>query len=259
MLHTLHLRTSFLASSEFLSSNTAADHCFSHAFIRKAYSLLLERVSYCQANMPPSTPHSTPLYSLSIDDTVNVPLERTEYPKVPFWIRSEWEHFKDEQKKGGVHTEDCCLHKKKDKNLPSKPLAYITNANGIGVTGFQASAIQSTAGHIWNAIAKKGLDPTTWTQAEVLAVQYYRQQMYKAYPNLRLCDSHWKADLLAVNEYPGWHRSRKETASEPKLESEEPVAEGLSVGPSMTHPSKKRKKDINEGVIVKGTNLCSNV
>ena len=110
-------------------------------------------------------------------------------------------------------------------------------------------------------------------------MQYYRQQMYKAYPNLRLCDSHWKADLLAVNEYPGWHRSRKETASEPKLESEEAVAEGLSVGPSMTHPSKKRKKDINEGVIVnkktkltdkqaslplekpsiKGTNLCSNV
>ncbi|KAF8510432.1 hypothetical protein JB92DRAFT_2585016, partial [Gautieria morchelliformis] len=88
-------------------------------------------------------------------------------------------------------------------------LAYITDQDGVGIDGLQAGAIRASARYIWYSIHSKGMAPVTWSQASINAVQYYCTHMYDAHPDLHLCEGDWKVDLLAVDEFPGWIRSRR--------------------------------------------------
>ncbi|KAJ7711773.1 hypothetical protein B0H16DRAFT_1744851 [Mycena metata] len=47
--------------------------------------------------------------------------------------------------------------------------------------------------------------PATWGNASLSVVNYHRAEMYKAYPLLRLCQSHWKVDLMATSAYSSWY------------------------------------------------------
>jgi hypothetical protein len=146
------------------------------------------------------------------------PPSRDNYPSVPFWTRQEWESFKNEDRHTGLHTEERRHGKVKDKSQPSRCLAYITDAAGIGVDGYKGASIRATTRQVWAYIAKQGQAPMTWSQAHISAVQYYRQEMYRDHPDLRLCEGDWKVDLLAVQNYPAWCRTRTKLVAGMKAE-----------------------------------------
>jgi hypothetical protein len=37
--------------------------------------------------------------------------------------------------------------------------------------------------------------------------QYFQSEMYKCFPELFLCENHWKVDQIVISIYPGWYRN----------------------------------------------------
>ncbi|KAF8532353.1 hypothetical protein JB92DRAFT_3138367 [Gautieria morchelliformis] len=202
--------------------------------IRESYAMLLEKLSTSTLAQAPTTTPSKAKGELTA-------MNRQEYPKVPFWTRGEWASFKDNEKKAGIHSDAKPRGRQKDRSLPNKALAYITDAEGVGVDGYQAHAIRDRARLLWAAIAAAGCAPPTWSQAHITSVQYYRREMYDSHPNLRLCEGDWKVDMLAIDEYPGWYRPRKENISDIKPEPDNTTIGTLAaaLAPPMINPKKR--------------------
>jgi hypothetical protein len=127
-----------------------------------------------------------------------------DYPKVPFLTPGEWVAFNDNKKKDSIHSDTRQHGQQKDCSLPNKTLAYITDTEGVGVSGYQAHAIQDHARLVCMAIATTGCAPPTWSQEPITSIQYYHWEMCNTHPNLTLCEGDWKVHMLAINEYPCW-------------------------------------------------------
>ncbi|KAF8511248.1 hypothetical protein JB92DRAFT_3144157 [Gautieria morchelliformis] len=208
--------------------------------IRESFAGLLEKLS--TGTCAPALTCSQPITPGTV-----VIAKREDYPLIPFWTRGEWGVFKEKEKKAGIQADARHCGRQKDRSLPNRPLAYITNAEGVGVDGYQAHAIRDRARLIWNAIAAAGCAPPTWSQAHLTAVQYYRQQMYNAHPNLQLCEGDWKVDMLAIDEYPGWYRPRKENLTDIKPDPESVSIGTVALAPPIINPTKRRHEGADRG------------
>ncbi|KAF8463583.1 hypothetical protein JB92DRAFT_2838875 [Gautieria morchelliformis] len=135
----------------------------------------------------------------SLDISVNSPNSpdmpnELDYPHAAYWTREEWDSFRDDQKISGLHTTNSRLIRLKDLSLPNHSLAYITN---------------ETARRLFASLHEAGYAPKTWSRAPFDAVEYFQANMYKHYPDLRLCEGHWKLNLFATQEYPAFTRALK--------------------------------------------------
>jgi hypothetical protein len=146
---------------------------------------------------------------------------------VPFWTRSQWDNRLDKNI-SSPNEEDTTS---KDDSLPCKSLAFVTTHEGIPITNAQGKAIRKTERHIWAELARQGCDPLSWAKAPITTIQYYRTTMYKNHPELRLCDNHWKVDLLAISDYPSWHRNPKNSSITAKIKLE-PMTTSSHTAPS---------------------------
>ncbi|KAF8509333.1 hypothetical protein JB92DRAFT_3144742 [Gautieria morchelliformis] len=158
-----------------------------------------------------SKPQSHQMKSLDISvNSVNSPdmPNELDYPHAAYWTREEWDSFRDDQKISGLHTTNSRRIRLKDLSLPNPSLAYITNEVGTGVNGYQAKDMQQTARRLFAPLHEAGYAPKTWTRAPFDAVEYFRANMYKHYPDLRLCEGHWKLNLFASQEYPAFTRPK---------------------------------------------------
>jgi hypothetical protein len=86
------------------------------------------------------------------------------------------------------------------------------------ITEAKASEVSHHCRLIWEYLAQQGVAPTTWKKCSAPAAQYYYSEIYKFHPDLRLCDGNWKAEKLAVDTYPGWHRTRFSSSADVKRE-----------------------------------------
>jgi hypothetical protein len=59
-------------------------------------------------------------------------------------------------------------------------------------------------------VLDQNLLPATWSQASSTASNFFRQEMLKYCPALRLCANHWKVDTLATEIYSQWVRRRRD-------------------------------------------------
>ncbi|KAF8512637.1 hypothetical protein JB92DRAFT_3096734 [Gautieria morchelliformis] len=125
-----------------------------------------------------------------------------DYPHAAYWTHEEWDSFR--QKISGLHTTNSRRIRLKDLSLPNASLAYITNEVGTGVNGYQAKYMQQTARRLFASLHEAGYAPKTWSRAPFDAVEYFWANMYKHYPDLRLCEGHWKLNLFASQEYPAF-------------------------------------------------------
>jgi hypothetical protein len=99
------------------------------------------------------------------------------------------------------------------------------NKHGIGVNGYQAENICKTCRAIFISLNKGGSALKTWSQARYDAIQYYRQEMYRSFPDLCLCDDDWKVNQLAINEYPGFSRSIAQNTFKQETTDEVPATD----------------------------------
>ncbi|KAF8473798.1 hypothetical protein JB92DRAFT_3134735 [Gautieria morchelliformis] len=208
--------------------------------IRESFSGLLEKVS-----TRAYAPILAGAQSTSLGTVTSIRCE--DYPLVPFWMHGEWGIFKENEKKAGIQADTRQRGRQKDRSQPNKALAYITNTEGVGIDGYQAHAICDNAWLVWTAIATRGCVPPTWSQAHLTCVQYYCQHMYNDHPILRLCEGNWKVDLLAIDEYLGWYRPRKDNLSDIKPEPENMNISTSALAPPILNLTKRRQEGTDCG------------
>ncbi|KAF8572885.1 hypothetical protein K439DRAFT_1625466 [Ramaria rubella] len=164
--------------------------------MQKLYSTLLERLGTNPAPLLPGPPPES-----------KAPPDRSNYPDVPFWTWSDYETHKQDQKSSGFTKRGS---KRKDTAAPSPSLTFITDARGTPVSQHTAMEMCAHCHSIWTHLAAKGLVPTTWSNAALDAIDYYRQEMLAKYPDLGLADDHWKVDQIATQNYPAWIRTHRQ-------------------------------------------------
>jgi hypothetical protein len=92
-------------------------------------------------------------------------------------------------------------------------MRYIENEHGEVVDGYRATAIRENAHKIWFLLLENNLAPRTWGVATLEVCKHYNAEMVLHAPELRYCDSNWKAQHIATQNYSSWystHGTRKE-------------------------------------------------
>lgn len=120
------------------------------------------------------------------------PLERAEYPDVKFWYLADWTQF--------------CSNRKRDAtNKPQlTAMQYMEDQHGHAVSGESVDLMRSLAQDIWVELGISGAASTTWSQVDVESKKGYYRAMAASFFNLRLCDSDWKAERIAEDNYTLW-------------------------------------------------------
>ncbi|KAJ7246890.1 hypothetical protein B0H12DRAFT_1073053 [Mycena haematopus] len=163
----------------------------------------------------------------SVNPGALVLADRKEYPDVVFWTRRR---FNESQKTKAVATMNSMPGKRgrsraaQDINVMTQ---YLEKTDGSIVSGNEAATIRATQITIWNQILQTSPSnlPRTWKQASITVVNYHRAELYTAYPLLRLCESHWKADLLATTSYPSWYKKNVKSKSKSTKPAKRPAAD----------------------------------
>jgi hypothetical protein len=145
---------------------------------RDSYLLLLDKVSTGTLAMPMLATMAHEMQARI--HATSQPLSRDNHLNVTFWTRQEWVTFKNDQKNISLHASNIARHK--EKHTPSKSLAYVMDIHGNGVNGYQAAAICATTRQVLAYITKEGHAPMTWSQANISAMQYHHQEMYRDHP-----------------------------------------------------------------------------
>ncbi|KDQ07817.1 hypothetical protein BOTBODRAFT_59750 [Botryobasidium botryosum FD-172 SS1] len=137
------------------------------------------------------------------------PLSRDDYPAVRFWTRDEWNIWEAEAGVAAepVQTTEPGVRRRgrtRAANGENVTLQFVEDEDGISVSGYAATAIRSRCRQIWHQLLLHSLAPARWGDATTDSCDFYRSEMYTEFPELRLCEKHWKVDLVALLNYPNW-------------------------------------------------------
>lgn len=141
---------------------------------------------------------------LSSDNEIVTSLDRSEYPRVRFWVKRDWVDY--EKAMNGTTKVSRSSSDRRSKGRPGANVSmrYIENIDGMVVDGFQASEMCKYARSIWMQLANRGKAPKTWGKIDMESAQQYHREMCRRFPVLRLCAFDWKADQIATDNYPNW-------------------------------------------------------
>ena len=98
---------------------------------------------------------------------------------------------------------------------------YIEYESGLPADGHHVKAIHQLAKAFYTELDKRGAAPSTWSDLSGNERQRFEQQMEEAYPELALCQDHWKVNAIATAQYPAWIQTRSRRAGKQKLKMEE--------------------------------------
>ncbi|EGO23036.1 hypothetical protein SERLADRAFT_439795 [Serpula lacrymans var. lacrymans S7.9] len=96
-------------------------------------------------------------------------------------------------------------------------MRYVEDSDGTIINGHKATEIQKIAHSIWVELANMGKAPKTWMGAGREVLDYYRSKLYQKVPQLRYCELDWKANQIAIDNYPSWYSNH---FREPKVKKE---------------------------------------
>ncbi|KAJ7728717.1 hypothetical protein B0H16DRAFT_1894031 [Mycena metata] len=186
-----------------------------------------------------SLPSTSPLFILPGATDLADPKE---FPLVRWWNRADFTRSQPKKKTTTMNSESGKRggsRAAKDINVMHQ---YLENEDGTEVSGLAAKAMRGHQRTIFREIKKRAPDelPATWGNASLSVLNYHRSEMYKAYPSLRLCLSHWKLDLMATTAYPSWYKKNvknKQTDFESDSDSEQSDADDTPPPSSTTGSS----------------------
>jgi hypothetical protein len=201
---------------------------------RELYDKLLDRINNISSLPATSSVAGIPELSFT-DNLLTLPI-REDYPNVTYWTQEEWRQAraKKKEKRGLASTLITNLK-------ATSRQGYVTSAAGLDLTASQAADMRTTARCLWASLAKAGKAPPTWGQADHHAIQYFRGHMYQLHPELRLCAGNWKADLLAIQEYPSWYRNHSDGSYTIKSEPVDVSGVSSMSGIPSLHAKRTRK------------------
>jgi hypothetical protein len=169
--------------------------------------------------------------------------DREDFPLVKYWYRHEWNAAENSQV-AQIGTQG----KSRAANGENVSLKFIEDENGNIIDGFKATAMRRFARELWAGLNSIGKAPKTWGKVDAAVAAQYRNEMEQKFPELRLGDNHWKADLIATLNYPSWYNNNVEKEEQSKRASVDPLPEAKRLRTSTdaplppSIPHKKRSK-----------------
>lgn len=156
-------------------------------------------------------------------DPASPPALQSSYPDVKFWYKHQWQTYvKDAKATSAMKgVERGRVRAAQGENVM---LLYVEDEHGSPVDGYRASKVRKFARSIWVALDHAGQAPQSWTKVKSEAGAHYRKAMAWRFPELRLCDSDWKADQVAIDNYPSWRANYHNLVKEEDVSD---VDEGL--------------------------------
>lgn len=159
-------------------------------------------------------------------------LSGEDYPLVTIWTLQE-------SKKAVKKNNDVGIHqlagpqrgKNKDLSAVRESMSYIQDVNGTPITEGRAKEICTHARRVWQYLLQNQFAPETWGAVTPFAREYYTNEMYKNFKELRYCGSpqHWKVERLATDTYPGWIKSTRKRKEPPTASTSVKLEKQLKV------------------------------
>ena len=158
-------------------------------------------------------------------------LDQKDYLLIKFWCKSDYTKAKREgegisdltewqPQRGGARAA-------KGENVA---MWFVEFADGTIIYGFRAMAICDKSRSIFHQVVWKGMAPETWMKVNNKTGMVYRSEMAFAFPELQFCELDWKAQQIAIDNYPNFNHKAASLAITIKSKSS---------NPSLTHNSKK--------------------
>ncbi|KAJ7017468.1 hypothetical protein C8F04DRAFT_1155975 [Mycena alexandri] len=130
-----------------------------------------------------------------------VTLNEADYPRAKHWQKKSWtkqiQHDAGRTSKTNRATKNCLL--------------FITNQEGEPPTQDVLEDIRKLSYSVFFGCEREGILPAVWSQAGHDVLNRFRSTLEAAFPDLRLCHRHWKADRLAGKVFMAWcgtHRKK---------------------------------------------------
>jgi hypothetical protein len=159
------------------------------------YNSLLKRVS------PISSSHQNNAQIISPPAT---PLSRENYPNIRFWMKRQWNEYSDD-KVTDIHAGSHTRGRGRAAQGINVTMCYVELEDGTVINGDRAGEIRKFARCIWVSFSKKGTPPSKWGQADFEMRKTYCREMGHRFPELTYCELDWKADQIAIDNYPSWY------------------------------------------------------
>ena len=167
-----------------LTCRTSCDH-------RQAYDSLLDALQTHKSQTPCPT------------DIATAPV-RSNYPHIKFWTKQEWmEYYNNDV----TSTSDKTRGKSRAAQGVNVTMRFAELEDGTVVDGHVAGNIRRAARSTWVHLANNGEAPSKWRSASMLVIRSYHEEMYRRFPFLQYCDDNWKAEQIAMDNYPSWYNS----------------------------------------------------
>ncbi|KAG6864054.1 hypothetical protein C0991_000547, partial [Blastosporella zonata] len=145
-------------------------------------------------------------------DVLPIPIESEEdHPLIKFWTAKL---FRTEKKarKGltGLHQVDTS---------GNTMTWYVETDDGDPVDSETVEAIRSFARTIWQELLHRGIAPTTWAEAGLVALNYFEHHMCRRFPQLSYGENNWKCQMIGTDNYSSWYN--KHVGRSTKIKTEE--------------------------------------
>ena len=200
-------------------------------------------------SLKPVNPNSTAISAHSpfkTEDLSSTPsAERKDFLLVKFWYRHEWNTAENNQV---AHIGAGAHGKTRAAQGENVTLRFVEDENGNVVDGFRASAMRRFARELWTSLNGIGKAPKTWGKVDATVATQYRNEMERRFSELRLCDNHWKADIIATLNYPSWYNNNVEKEELKRASPDSPpnakrlrASADAPVAPSVHPPPHKKR------------------
>ncbi|KII89768.1 hypothetical protein PLICRDRAFT_174607 [Plicaturopsis crispa FD-325 SS-3] len=178
------------------------------------------------------------------------PLHQSDYPLVRYWRKRDWTAEKQNLSVTDPDQKPGARGAVRASNGENVMMQYVETENGHMVDGFRASDIKFVARRIWAemAVELQGNVPLKWKNVGIKGADRYARDMALHCPELRLCDSDWKAHQIATDTYPSWKhtyiKNRNQQTSSPPEDDQamkiEPSSVAMDNAPSISRAASKR-------------------
>lgn len=183
-------------------------------------------------------------------------LRREDYPHVRFWTRQDWntasqeqileveqpddlEVFPDLDIEGDESKEPspspgpaCARGKHRSSQGINVAMKYVELEDGSVIDGYRAAEIRRYARSLWVQMALDNKLPKAWGNADAASLVTYCESMALRFPELCLCASDWKANLVAIDNYPSWRHNWLKRQNKDSGMSKRIINDTSEAGPS---------------------------
>ena len=171
------------------------------------------------------------------------PLESTKYPMVNLWREDTYNKLLEQERMDGVvHEGEGLKGKVAISSGFNISCRYIEQSNGSVVNGYYLDRLFEKCHELFWQVEGAGLVPTSWKKMRADVVVFIVTELELDFPELQLCELHWKARRLAHYKFGSWYNDNKKKFLPTAIKQEPSTA---PTGPDLT-PVKRSRSPIDD-------------